>query len=338
MEKFINLIDELIFTYPNLSDIHLTENENIVVREFGILKKVEEKTEKIFFKDFFENFLNEENKKQFKNEKSFDFCISKEKNELRMHVYKASGKNCISIRLLKNIEDIKLNDETIIDEISEIESGLVIISGTSGSGKSTLLAKIIDRINTTRKKHIITLEDPIEYKITSKKSLIHQREVGKDVENFHKGVIDALREDMNVLFIGEMRDEKTMRAALFAAETGHLVLTTLHNKNASDTIGRIVHTLKDDREVRDILASQLRIVISQKLYFYDKKLLILQEIMKNTPPISRLIRDGKDEQIKSYIEMNTKGMHTMKQHAMQVARKNKMSHKEIEKLLKYIKL
>lgn len=338
MEKLINLIDELIFKYPNLTDIHISEDENIVVREFGNLNKTDEFTDKEFFNDMFFKTLDEKKRNIYEIKNSLDFSISKNSYRLRFHVYKSCSKNCISIRVLPKLCDIKLEDEEIIEEIANLTSGIVIISGPSGSGKSTFLAKILDYINEKKSKHCITIEDPIEYEFKSKTSLIHQREIGLDVKDFHTGVLESLREDMNVLLLGEMRDENTIKAALLASQTGHLVLTTLHNKDTTQAIGRITNALKDEKEVRQILSSQLRYVISQKLYFHNRKLLTVREILKNTKPISRLIRDGKDEQIKSYLEMNNNGMKTMKQSAMKIARDEKMNTRETEKLLNFVNL
>ncbi len=167
---------------------------------------------------------------------------------------------------LKNIEQ---NDD-LSEEIAQIQSGLVIISGPAGSGKSTFLAKNLNKINTKYTKHCITIEDPVEYKFTSEKSLIHQREIGNDVENFHQGVLDSLREDMNVLVIGDVM-KNTMRAALLAAETGHLVLTTLHNKTADEAIGRIVHAGRDEKRNTSNSGITITFCHLEKLYFHNKK-------------------------------------------------------------------
>ena len=334
MKQLFDLINKLISEYPKLTDIHITENENIIVRELGNLHKT---TEKAIDISFINEVIDEKKKNIFKTKNSVDFSLSSNSVRLRLHVYKSSDKTCIAIRVLPELKNIEQNDD-LSEEIAQIQSGLVIISGPAGSGKSTFLAQILNKINTKYTKHCITIEDPVEYKFTSEKSLIHQREIESDVENFHQGVLDSLREDMNVLVIGEMRDENTMRAALLAAETGHLVLTTLHNKTADEAIGRIVHACRDEKEIRQILASQLRFVISQKLYFHNKKIFTLREILKCTKPVARLIRDGKDQQIKSYIELGNDKMITMKQSAMQIARKTKMNFRETEDLLKFVSL
>ena len=188
---------------------------------------------------------------------------------IRVNIYRRNGGDCISIRLIPgHVKTAKeLNIPDIVCNSGDLKSGIILITGATGSGKSTTLAAIIDRINKTSKKHIITLEEPIEYLHKSEKSIISQRECGKDTVDFLEGLKSALRQDPDVIMIGEIRDKKTVETALSASETGHLVLSTVHTSKSSEAIDRIVNLFEAERhkEIRGLLANQLRYVFSQRL-------------------------------------------------------------------------
>lgn len=229
---------------------------------------------------------------------------------IRVNIYRRNGGDCISIRLITgHVKTAKeLNIPDIVCNSGDLKSGIILITGATGSGKSTTLAAIIDRINKTSKKHIITLEEPIEYLHKSDKSIISQRECGKDTVDFLDGLKSSLRQDPDVIMIGEIRDKKTVETALSASETGHLVLSTVHTSNASEAIDRIVNLFEAERhkEIRGLLANQLRYVFSQRLIKANNGRRAIFEIMKNTNSIAAMIREGKDESIDDMIKTGKK--------------------------------
>lgn len=229
---------------------------------------------------------------------------------IRVNIYRRNGGDCISIRLIPgHVKTAKeLNIPDIVCSSGNLKSGIILITGATGSGKSTTLAAIIDRINKTSKKHIITLEEPIEYLHKSDKSIISQRECGKDTVDFLEGLKSSLRQDPDVIMIGEIRDKKTVETALSASETGHLVLSTVHTSKAFEAIDRIVNLFEAERhkEIRGLLANQLRYVFSQRLIKANNGRRAIFEIMKNTNSIAAMIREGKDESIDDMIKTGKK--------------------------------
>ena len=192
---------------------------------------------------------------------------------------------------------------------------MVLITGVTGSGKSTTLASVLNEINQTRAVHIITLEDPVEYKFVSAKSLIHQREVGSDTQSFASGLKSALREDPDVIAVGELRDLETIAIAVTAAETGHLVFATLHTRSAAETVNRMIDVFPEQqqRQIRVQIAGSLQAVVSQQL-LPDKQggRTAAFEIMIVTPALRNLIREGKTQQMESFIQTGRQyGMQTM---------------------------
>lgn len=211
---------------------------------------------------------------------------------------------------------ISLNLPPLVKEFANKHQGLVLVTGPTGSGKSTTLASIIDFINETQKKHIITLEDPIEYIHPSKNCLVAQREIGIDTLSFSNGLRAALRQDPDVILVGEMRDLETIKTAITAAETGHLVFATLHTPDAPQTVDRIIDVFptEQQRQIRIQLASVLISVLSQRLVprIDGRGRAMAMEILINTPAVANLIRQEKIYQIKSVIQTSRQlGMQTM---------------------------
>ena len=259
------------------------------------------------------NDINRYIKEDVKEPSFYNVELNKEdKNffRIRVNIYRRNGGDCISIRLIPgHVKTAKeLNIPDIVCNSGDLKSGIILITGATGSGKSTTLAAIIDRINKTSKKHIITLEEPIEYLHKSDKSIISQRECGKDTVDFLEGLKSALRQDPDVIMIGEIRDKKTVETALSASETGHLVLSTVHTSKASEAIDRIVNLFEAERhkEIRGLLANQLRYVFSQRLIKANNGRRVIFEIMKNTNSIAAMIREGKDESIDDMIKTGKK--------------------------------
>ncbi len=216
----------------------------------------------------------------------------------RINVYHDRKGIAAAIRVLPveipSIETIGFPEDSVWRNIVNLQQGLIIITGVTGSGKSTTIASLIQRVNETRRCHIITLEDPIEYVFTNKRSVISQRQVGRDTSSFSEGLRSILREDPDVIVIGEMRDRETMANALTAAETGHLVLTTLHTRDSKGAVTRIGDMFSEER--RDEIAAQLSLtltwVIAQKLVTRSegKGRIVAMEVLKNNSAVSNLIR------------------------------------------------
>ncbi len=230
----------------------------------------------------------------------------------RINVFRQQGNYSAAIRLLNDTIptlDV-LGLPAVVKEFAEYSQGLVLITGETGSGKSTTLAALLDSINHTRCQHILTLEDPVEYVYTPDKCIINQREIGKDTESFHTGLRAALREDPDVILVGEMRDLDTISIALTAAETGHLVFGTVHTNSAADSIDRIVDVFPAERQqqIRLQLSMTLKAVLSQQLL--PRKdgggRVLACEVMKTDDAIRNLIREGKTPQIQNVIQ--TTGM------------------------------
>ena len=228
----------------------------------------------------------------------------------RINLFRQQGRVSAAIRLLRNsipeIEDLNL--PKVVQKFPEYRSGIVLVTGETGSGKSTTLAAVLNRINHTRSGHIITLEDPIEYVYTPDKCVINQREIGTDTDSYANGLRAILREDPDVILIGEMRDLNTIETALTAAETGHLVFATLHTNSAADSIDRVVNVFPDaqQKQIRMQLSTSLKAVVSQQLLprKNGKGRAAVCEVMVITPAIKNLIREGKTPQIDSFITMS----------------------------------
>jgi twitching motility protein PilT len=226
---------------------------------------------------------------------------------VRINLFRQQNGTSSAIRLLADhIPDLSsLGLPPKVDELCELRQGFILVTGETGSGKSTTLAAIIDRINHTRAEHVLTLEDPIEYQYTADQCLFNQREIGRDTTNFAAALRAALREDPDIILVGELRDRETIETALTAAETGHLVLATLHTGSAADTIDRIVDVFPEERQqqIRMQLSMTLRAVLSQQLLPDKLKggRVCACELMVVNAAIRNLIREGKTPQINNAI-------------------------------------
>lgn len=228
----------------------------------------------------------------------------------RINIFRQQSAVSIAIRILSDhIPEIEeLNLPPVVLTLPTLRSGIVLVTGETGSGKSTTLASVINRINHTRNAHVITLEDPIEYIYTPDKCVINQRGIGEDTRSYADGLRSILREDPDVILIGEMRDLNTIETALTAAETGHLVFATLHTNSAADSVDRMVNVFPDgqQKQIRLQLSTTLRVVISQQLLPRKggKGRAAACEVMCVNDAIKNLIREGKTPQIDSFITMN----------------------------------
>ena len=223
-----------------------------------------------------------------------------------MNSFLTRGKLALVIRII-NKEPIKLKgkfiNKIINEKILSLKDGLVLVTGITGSGKSTTLANIIEKFNENKNLKILTIEDPIEYIFENKKSLIVQRELGKDVESFEKALKSSLRQDPDVIILGEIRDEESLYSALKLAETGHLVFSTLHTMNTVESVNRLISMVRSEKKdfIREQLASVLRFILSQELH-RGKKNVPIFEILNNTKAVANLILNNKLNQIPTLIE------------------------------------
>lgn len=250
----------------------------------------------------------------------------------RANIYHDRKGICAALRLvpnqIKSLSELGLPE--VVEKIYAMSRGLVLITGVTGSGKSTTLASIVDKINSQRAEHIITIEDPIEFVHEHKKSIVNQREIGAETVSFADALRAALREDPNVILVGEMRDLDTISMAVTAAETGHLVLATLHSSNAPDTINRIIDVFPPHQQdqIRIQLAESLAMVVSQTLLpaIDGSTRFVACEIMTVNTAIRNLIREKQTHQIRSAISVSNKdGMQTMDQSLKQLVSEGKVS-------------
>jgi twitching motility protein PilT len=255
------------------SDLHLTVGASPLVRLHGALLPIPGTPELTAddTAEVLDSFLTDPDKKQeftADNEVDFSFELS-DVARFRVNAYRQRGSVSMVLRAIPfTIRTIaELDIPPVVQKLAEEERGLILVTGATGSGKSTTLASMIDHINTTKSKHIVTIEDPIEFLYSNKKSIVSQREVGVDTASFARALRRVLRQDPDVILIGEIRDQETMEAALGAAETGHLVLSTLHTLDAAETISRIISLFPPhmQQQARFMLAGTLRGVIAQRL-------------------------------------------------------------------------
>lgn len=318
----------------NASDLHLTVGVPPVIRVNGELKQIgSEKLQPIDTEKYAKEILNEAYEEYIKvGEMDTSFSIAGI-GRFRVNIFKQRGSNAIAIRVV-GLKIPTLSDLQFPNSVKEIitnKRGLVLVTGPTGSGKSTTLAAMINEINATRASHIITLEDPIEYLHKHNKSIINQREIGKDTISYANALRSVLREDPDVILVGEMRDLETISVALTAAETGHLVFSTLHTIGAAKTIDRIVDVFPpyQQQQVKIQLAAVLKGIISQQLLPKNdgKGRTAALEIMMATTAIQNMIREGKTHQVESSIQTGAKyGMKTMDMSLSELYKKGLISY------------
>lgn len=303
------------------SDLHLTVGAPPVVRIDGKLQRLSEdmltaeSTKKLCY-----SMLSEKQKLKFEQNNELDFSFGIESmSRFRCNVFMQRGNVAVVLRRIpyKIMTFEELNLPKVIAEFAVLPRGLVLVTGPTGSGKSTTLAALIDKINKERPVHIITVEDPIEYLHRHQMGLINQREVYADTNSFASALKYALREDPDVVLVGEMRDLETIEAALSISETGHLAFATLHTNSSAESINRIVDSFpaNQQEQVRVSLSFSLQAIVSQTLIpRIGGGRVVALEIMVATPAIRALIRDDKVHQMYSMIQSGQKfGMKTMNQ-------------------------
>lgn len=312
------LLEEVV--KKNASDLHLTVGSNPVLRIDGSIVPMtqfpvltENDIEQLVF-----SVVDDVQKDILLKDKEVDFSFSfGDIARFRANAYHQKGNVGLALRLIpaeiKSIEELGLPQ--ILNNFTDIPRGLVLVTGPTGSGKSTTLAAMIDRINSNKSLHIITIEDPIEYTHAHKKSIIEQREVHYDTRSFSAALRSALREDPDVVLIGEMRDLETISAAITIAETGHLVLATLHTNNAAQSIDRMIDVFPpyQQQQVKVQLSNILQGVVSQRLIpAIGGGRVAVSEIMVSTPAVKNIIREGKTHQLDAVIQTSAdQGMISM---------------------------
>lgn len=320
------------------SDIHITVDSPPIARVKGSFIKLRE--ENLSKEDTFEMAKEITGPKKFKileEHGEVDLSVSiKTGDRFRVNAYKQKGNYAIAIRTITSqIPTFKtLGLPDVVSSFAEKHKGLVLVTGPTGSGKSTTLASLIDIINSTQERHIITLEDPIEYVHHHKKGIVNQREIGNDTDSFNAALRAALRQDPDVILVGEMRDPETVSIALTAAETGHLVFSTLHTVGSSKTIDRIVDMFpaEQQQQVRTQLSTVCEGVISQQLIktIDGRNRVAALEVMVTTPAIRNLIRENKTYQIQNIIQTSSKiGMQSMDQELVNLFRQGKISKESV---------
>ncbi len=296
----------------NASDLHLAEGRTPAVRVLGILIPLVKKSvlTKLDIQGFLKEFLSEKNAADFERDKEVDFSYGLSTARFRGNAFYRHGGISIALRLIpKDIRTLaELNLPPILETFARKEQGFFLCVGPIGQGKTTTLATMVEIINQTRAAHIMTIEDPIEFVYDSKKSIIDQREVGIDTPDFTSALISMFREDINVCLLGEMRDSNTIATAVTAAETGHLVLSTLHTNNASQTIDRILDSFPPGQQdqIRLQLASSLTGIFSQRLIpRISGGLIPAYELLINNSAVSNLIREKRVHEVNTVIETSS---------------------------------
>ncbi|MBF8280415.1 MAG: Twitching motility protein [Candidatus Magasanikbacteria bacterium] len=322
------------------SDLHLVGGEVPLIRIEGRLMEIEKKPlADSELRAAIKQLVRKELWDKFQETHEMDFGHESKDARFRINLHQQDGKAGLAARVIpKKIPTPKeLHFAPVMNELVNLKDGLILVTGPAGCGKSTAIASMIEQINLTRKAHIITIEDPIEFAFEDKKCLIEQREVGADTATFHTALKYVLRQDPNVIVVGEMRDPETIAATLTAAETGHLVFSTLHTPSAAESIERIIDVFEGPKQKQVLvqLSGTLRAVISQELLpATNGNRIAAREILTNTPAIANLIRENKIQQIQSAIQTGGKeGMITMEKAIMELVDEGLVSREIAERRL-----
>ena len=332
MEELFTLMKQ-----KGASDLHLTVGVPPVLRIEGDLYATPfEVLTHDTVQQLIYTFMSEDQKRRYEENNELDFAIAMRGfGRMRVNVFRQMGHVAVVIRQIpqgfRNFRELNL--PTAIDKLVHLSKGLILVTGPTGSGKSTTLASMINYINETYSYHIVTVEDPVEFVHPHKKSIVNQREVGADTKTFASALKYVLRQDPDVILIGEIRDIETAQNALNAAETGHLVFGTLHTSDAVQTINRIIDMFPPEQQeqARSQLSFVLEAVISQQLLkssLHPHRNLVT-EILLATPAVRTVIRDKKVEQLIHTMQTSVKlGMHTMNQCLFDLYKNKKLTYDE----------
>jgi twitching motility protein PilT len=303
LRQYLNKLLEL-----NGSDLHLKEGSFVHMRINGELHALKgEKLSNDEMTQIVQEILTTNEFGRLKEDRELDSSYTIDNRRYRLNVFYHMHGLGIAMRVIP--EDIlsleALHLPKSVEKLAELEHGLILVTGTTGSGKSTTLAALLDKINKTKRKHIVSIEDPVEYLHKEKLCLISQRSVGSNTQTFSNALKSALREDVDIIFIGELRDLETMEIALHAANTGHLVVATLHTMDAKETIGRIIGMFPQEEQsrIRTALSFVLEAVVSQRLVqTKEEERIPAVELLLKTSRISELIAENRDSEILESIE------------------------------------
>ncbi len=308
-------------TSGNASDVHIKEGSPVAYRIDGEILSSDFSPDRALLETFLSEVANEKQIASFWETGDLDLSHREDDvGRFRVNIHRQRNYISINFRWVKNlvmsVGDLGLPDT--LERIAEMPRGIIIMTGTTGSGKSTTLAAMLEHINQIKRSHIITIEDPIEYEFEDKQSIFEQREVGIDTISFGSALKHALRQDPDVIMVGEMRDRESFDAALQAADTGHLVISTLHASNATQTINRILdfYEKAEQEPIREALAINLRAVISQRLVprAEGKGRAPACEIMLNSPIVTKLLQEDRLERLPAAVEAGRQeGMLTFNQ-------------------------
>lgn len=325
-------------TSKSASDIHISSNERVAIRVDGEIKFVEEfgilSPEQV---DLLKNEMINPSDMPQNERKEIDFTFALDNDQkFRCNAFERKGMPSLSMRLIqksiKSFEEIGLPEK--LKELLLKKQGLILISGPAGNGKSTTMAAILDWISENRSDHIITIEDPIEHHLENKKSLVSQREIHRDTKSFEDSLRAALRQDPNVIAIGEMRDRETIESVLKLSSTGHLVISTVHASSVSQTIYRILSAFPQEQHsmILSQLAESLLSILSQRLVKnVDGQQLAVFEFMLSNFAIKNALRNGDMPQLEFSIETGmTEGMFTLKQHVTQLVQMGVLNESILE--------
>ncbi len=328
-------IEELVSNVINegASDLHLSEGRNPLIRVSGSLIPLAKKSviTAAQMKGYINEFLSDANKVMFEKDKDVDFSYSLTNARFRGNAYYRQGMISVALRLIpKQVRTLaELNLPPILESFTRKPQGFFLCVGPIGQGKSTTLASLIEIINQTRSEHIMTIEDPIEYIYDSKKSIIDQREVRLDTPDFKDALVAMFRQDMDVALVGEMRDIDTISTAVTAAETGHLVFSTLHTNNAAQTINRIIDSFPPGQQdqIRVQLAGSLTGIFSQRLIpRISGGLIPAYELLINNTAVANLIREKRIHEINTVIETSSgEGMIDMNRSLAELVRRGEIT-------------
>lgn len=314
------------------SDLHLVGDERPMARVQGVLLPLSEDALPLSdVSAMIESLLSPAQQATFAEQKDVDLGYEQEQMRVRINVHSQNGKPGISARLIPGVIPSmdELHLEPALRDTVNLANGLVLVVGPTGHGKSTTIASVVEEINKTRKAHIVTIEDPIEFVFEDKLSLVEQREIGEDTPSFASALKHVLRQDPDVIVVGEMRDPETIATVLTAAETGHVVFSTLHTSSAGEAIERIVDVFEGAKQKQVLiqLSAVLRVIVAQELVVgQDGTRVAAREILINTPAVANLIRENNISQIPSVLQTNVKeGMVSMKRAKETLAKDGRIS-------------
>ncbi|MBO4687152.1 MAG: PilT/PilU family type 4a pilus ATPase [Clostridiales bacterium] len=319
------------------SDVHITVGTNLAVRRYGVLHILDERPTAEESLAMIYTILSNEEIRRVEAGEDIDLGLMIDSEvRIRANVYHQRNNLACSIRLLmaQIPEFDELGIPEVVKDMATAKNGIILVTGPTGSGKTTTMSAIVDYINKNEAKHVITIEDPIEYIYPHNKAMIHQRELGRDTDSYARALRSSLREDPDIVFVGEMRDFDTIAAAITAAETGHLVLSTLHTCGAAQTINRIIDGSPADKQaiIRQQFATNIRGVISQQLLPIKDGTgrILATEVMIGTTAIKNLILEEKIQMIPGAMQSGRSlGMHTLNEDLIRLYKEGFLSYQTI---------